>query len=505
MACSMNTRLVWSLVFVPNCWSYVCALCPNNVYANLTGTTRSFFAVIRSSNMSTHRMKPQQEEHYHCYLLRSQDPKHPYKTYIGFTVNPHRRLRQHNGILKHGGARRTRHAGRPWEFAVIVHGFPTQKMALQFEWAWQHCDKSLVVRASIGDEAARKAKRKRGLRGQLEILKMILNQCPDLFSRQKLALYFFNENMLSMYENIDLERTDGAPELSLRQVCAVENMPFFPSRTLRTHQMDEIHDDGLDDHIAENASEHPVDCVWCRRAISRPDRDTCFRCDLCGSALHDVCADLHFSRKEEVCPTCGTTVNAYLSDEDEDSYRDLTSDAVTRGTDDSFDSDSTFAHLLPKEVTSRTRSGIADAGSRIDSDDDSSDSEFPTFDSPSSSPSRAIHGQQTNCTKAAPPIQQSSGRSSSNDGSVSPLDIEKLRIMTLSSPDEACSRPSTMSRHTKANTVNRKPGNENDRSVIWIHDSDTDSSISSTFLDTPAPSVLLTRPRLLEVIDICSP
>lgn len=25
--------------------------------------------------------------HYHCYLLRSLDPNHPHKTYVGFTVS----------------------------------------------------------------------------------------------------------------------------------------------------------------------------------------------------------------------------------------------------------------------------------------------------------------------------------------------------------------------------------------------------------------------------------
>ena len=47
-----------------------------------------------------------------CYLLVSQDRSFADHTYIGFTVNPPRRIRQHNGEIK-GGAMRT-HRKRPW-------------------------------------------------------------------------------------------------------------------------------------------------------------------------------------------------------------------------------------------------------------------------------------------------------------------------------------------------------------------------------------------------------
>ncbi|KAI4311465.1 hypothetical protein MLD38_036359 [Melastoma candidum] len=79
-----------------------------------------------------------------CYLLTSLSPRYKGRTYIGFTVNPRRRIRQHNGELK-SGAWRTK-SKRPWEMVICIYGFPTHVSALQFEWAWQHPRESLAVR-----------------------------------------------------------------------------------------------------------------------------------------------------------------------------------------------------------------------------------------------------------------------------------------------------------------------------------------------------------------------
>jgi predicted GIY-YIG superfamily endonuclease len=70
---------------------------------------------------------------YFCYLLTSETCK---ATYIGASVDPWHRLRQHNGELC-GGAKYTRRA-RPWDLRIVVSGFRDWSEALRFEWAWKH-------------------------------------------------------------------------------------------------------------------------------------------------------------------------------------------------------------------------------------------------------------------------------------------------------------------------------------------------------------------------------
>jgi structure-specific endonuclease subunit SLX1 len=69
---------------------------------------------------------------WYCYMLEALGGNA--KTYVGATVNPDRRLRQHNGELV-GGARAT--AGRKWARRFLVGGFADERAALRFEWRWK--------------------------------------------------------------------------------------------------------------------------------------------------------------------------------------------------------------------------------------------------------------------------------------------------------------------------------------------------------------------------------
>lgn len=270
--------------------------------------------------------------HYHCYLLRSLDPKYQSKTYVGFTVNPARRIRQHNGILKHGGAWKTKRCGRPWEFAVVIHGFSSQKSALQFEWAWQHCDKSLAVRAVLGDEAAKTLKRKRALKGQLWILKTLVSLVPDLFRHQSLYLFFFDETTRQMYNSIIVDHISTAFAhdwtIHTRVVTSLKDMPFWSTRNKggtkkqsakvargeevgKENSKENFQDDNRqkskqNPNESNHTRKHPT-CMYCHRPIL-PHEISVDKSNKTNT-MHEICRDLYVEDDESSLNNYQTTVD----------------------------------------------------------------------------------------------------------------------------------------------------------------------------------------------------
>ena len=71
---------------------------------------------------------------HYCYILYD---KLSNKTYVGYTIEPTRRLRQHQGLLK-GGAKYTSQKN-DWNYLVIVASQEfTHNTALSFEWYVKH-------------------------------------------------------------------------------------------------------------------------------------------------------------------------------------------------------------------------------------------------------------------------------------------------------------------------------------------------------------------------------
>ena len=88
---------------------------------------------------------------YYCYCLFTEDLR---QTYVGATVDPDHRLRQHNGEIV-GGARRTKMGlgqGHVWKQACVLRGIPTWTAALQIEWRWKQLSRTRcgAIRSPIG-------------------------------------------------------------------------------------------------------------------------------------------------------------------------------------------------------------------------------------------------------------------------------------------------------------------------------------------------------------------
>ena len=77
----------------------------------------------------------------YVYLLESSNGA----TYVGATVDPDRRLRQHNHEIS-GGAHATGakvKKGEIWNRICYIAGFPTWSAALQFEWRFKQISRKL--------------------------------------------------------------------------------------------------------------------------------------------------------------------------------------------------------------------------------------------------------------------------------------------------------------------------------------------------------------------------
>jgi hypothetical protein len=153
-------------------------------------------------------------------------------------------LQQHNGVLKQG-AWKTKRKGRPWQTVVVVHGFATEVEALQWEWAWQNPDLSLRIRGAIGDAAAQKLKRQRGVAAQLRILQTLLLDC-DL-----------NDENVNGHDNNDhhgegtkVHATDGADDDSDEGVENNDTKVNYHNM----HHADTIHVDDNDENSSDSDS-----------------------------------------------------------------------------------------------------------------------------------------------------------------------------------------------------------------------------------------------------------
>ena len=116
------------------CWKNILGVGLDLSYADINTS------VIINFMDTTSTYKP-----WFVYLLVSDEGQ----TYVGATIDPDRRLRQHNGQIG-GGAHATTmrvSQGQQWRRMCLVSGFPDNHAALQFEWRWKSLSRKKELKA----------------------------------------------------------------------------------------------------------------------------------------------------------------------------------------------------------------------------------------------------------------------------------------------------------------------------------------------------------------------
>lgn len=225
------------------------------------------------------------ENFFGVYLLFCTNPRYKGRTYIGYTVNPNRRLSQHNRGTKAGGAWKTSNRG-PWEMAMLVHGFPNDISALGFEWAWQHPHKSRRLR-----RVTHKKPREPKYNFCLRVLATMLRTRP--WCRLPLTVRWIKSEYIK----------DFPPGLEPPIHIPIAHGPVKPVKVKE-----------LTDQQSEETEEEEAEktCTLCLAAVEKTDMMRCLS-SACPLAAHIICLAREMLKKdspgtllplEGYCPSC---------------------------------------------------------------------------------------------------------------------------------------------------------------------------------------------------------
>ncbi|KAJ3585477.1 hypothetical protein NHX12_014196 [Muraenolepis orangiensis] len=226
------------------------------------------------------------EQFFGVYMLFSTNPKFKGRIYIGFTVDPERRVGQHNAGRHRGGARKTSGRG-PWEMVLIIHGFPSDIAALRFEWAWQHPHSSRRL-----THVPRRTKKESGLQFHWRVVCNMLRAPP--WHRLPLTARWLRQEYWMDFEP-GLQPPLHIP-MAYGIVRAKKKEKKQPPSAVTAQE---------DDDVAKGS------CSLCKRPIKATEQLTCLH-PACVMTSHMVCLAKRFLRAEPSrllpvegqCPAC---------------------------------------------------------------------------------------------------------------------------------------------------------------------------------------------------------
>ncbi|XP_052801335.1 structure-specific endonuclease subunit slx1-like isoform X2 [Mya arenaria] len=231
------------------------------------------------------------ENFYGVYLLYCLNERYKGRTYIGFTVDPNRRIKQHNTGAHAGGAYKTSGKG-PWEMVLIVHGFPNEISALRFEWAWQHPEKSRRLK-----HLTKKRKSEKQFDYRFRIVSEMLRTAP--WKRLALTIRWLKQEF-----SRDFDPSLTPPLHMALAYGPVRSTKVKPGST-KGGKSPSKSDKGNSDEIAVPLRRHSR-CAVCKDILQDPDEVTvsCYH-PRCMMVSHIVCLANRFLSRERRVVTQG--------------------------------------------------------------------------------------------------------------------------------------------------------------------------------------------------------